>query len=68
MTSIAGNCILFVSMTNGNEQRVTLFLSLKLFIQKKAKAVLEKISLTELVQKAFNDCLPEEIVTKKSEN
>lgn len=55
-------------MTNGNEQRVTLFLSLKLFIQKKAKAVLEKISLTELVQKAFNDCLPEEIVTKKSEN
>jgi hypothetical protein len=54
-------------MINGNKQRVTLFLNPKLLIQAKAKAVLENITLTELVRKALNNYLPEEIIIKKSE-
>jgi len=52
-------------MTNNDKQRVTLFLNPKLLIQAKAKAILENITLTELVQKSLNNYLPEVIVIKK---
>jgi hypothetical protein len=55
------------SITKDNKQRVTLFLNPKLLRHARAQAVLEDITLTELVKKALIDYLPEEIVIKKSE-
>lgn len=55
------------STTKDNKQRVTLFLNPKLLRHARAQAVLEDLTLTELVKKALIDYLPEEIVIKKSE-
>jgi len=55
------------STTNDNKQRVTLFLNPKLLRHARAQAVLEDVTLTELVKKALINYLPEEIVIKKSE-
>ena len=56
-----------MTSTLNNKQRVTLFLNPKLLRHARAQAVLEDITLTELVKKALIDYLPEEIVIKKSE-
>lgn len=53
------------STTNGNKQRVTLFLNPKLLLHARAQAVIEDITLTKLVEKAFTCYLPTKIVIKK---
>jgi hypothetical protein len=54
-------------MTSNDKQRVTLFLNPKLLRHAKAQAVIEDITLTELVKKALDKYLPEEIIIKKTE-
>ena len=53
------------SKTTNGKQRVTLFLNPKLLIQAKAQAVVEDISLTNLIEKILIDHLPAEILIKK---
>ena len=52
-------------MTTNDKQRVTLFLHPDLLTQAKAEALVEEITLTELVEKAFIKYLPAETVIKK---
>jgi len=54
-------------MTSNDKQRVTLFLNPKLLIHAKAQAVIEDITLTDLVQKALISYLPKETIIKKIE-
>jgi len=54
-------------MTSNDKQRVTLFLNPKLLIHAKAQAVIEDITLTDLVQKALVGYLPKETIIKKIE-
>lgn len=53
--------------TNGKTQRVTLFLNPGLAKHAKAQAVIEEMSLTELVEKALIKYLPKVTVIKKIE-
>jgi hypothetical protein len=53
------------SMTTINKQRVTLFLNPEIVKHARAQAVVEEISLTNLVEKALIDYLPRETVIKK---
>jgi hypothetical protein len=53
------------STISKNKQRVTLFLNPKLLLHARAQAVIEDITLTKLVEKAFVCYLPAEIVIKK---
>lgn len=48
-----------------NKQRVTLFLNPKLLLHAKAQAIIENITLTKLVERAFSCYLPAQIVIKK---
>lgn len=66
MTSITSSCIIS-SMTSILKQRITLFMKPAIAKHARAQAVLEDLTLTELVQKALIAYLPEEIVIKKSE-
>jgi len=50
-----------------NKQRVTLFLDPNLIKIARAQAVLDELTLTDLVEKSLSQYLPEEIVIKKSE-
>ncbi len=52
-------------MPNTGKQRVTLFLNPKLLIHAKAQAIIEDITLTKLVEKAFVCYLPPKIVIEK---
>ena len=52
-------------MTTNNKQRVTLFLNPSIVIHARAQAVVEEITLTNLVEKALIDYLPRETVVKK---
>lgn len=52
-------------MTSLNKQRVTLFLNPDLTKQAKAQAIVEEITLTDLVETALVKYLPKEIVIKK---
>ncbi len=52
-------------MTNNDKQRVTCFLTPAVVKQAKAQAVVEGVSLTNLVEKALIKYLPEETVIKK---
>jgi hypothetical protein len=54
-------------MTTNNKQRVTLFLNPSIAIHARAQAVVEEITLTNLVEKALIDYLPKETVIKKAE-
>lgn len=54
-------------MTNNNKQRVTLFLNLSIVKHARAQAVVEEITLTNLVEKALTKYLPKETVIKKVE-
>ncbi len=52
-------------MTTKIKQRITLFLKPELIIQSKAQAIVEAISLTQLVEKALVKYLPAETIIKK---
>lgn len=52
-------------MTSDKKQRVTLFMNPSLAIHARAQAVVEEITLTNLVEKALIDYLPKETVIKK---
>jgi hypothetical protein len=54
-------------MTTINKQRVTLFTNPSLLKQAKAQAVVEEISLTELIERALIKYLPKETIIKKVE-
>ncbi len=54
-------------MTNDKKQRVTLFLNPSLLKQAKAQAVVEEISLTNLIERALIKYLPKETIIKKIE-
>ena len=53
------------STISKNKQRVTLFLNPKILLHARAQAVIEDITLTQLVERAFLCYLPAEIVIKK---
>jgi hypothetical protein len=52
-------------MTNNKKQRVTLFLNHDIAKHARAQAVVEELSLTDLVENALTDYLPKETVIKK---
>jgi hypothetical protein len=54
-------------MTTNKKQRVTLFLNPAITKHARAQAVVEELSLTELVEKALISYLPKETVIKKVE-
>lgn len=54
-----------INMSNDNTQRVTLFVNSDLVKHAKTQAILEDITLTELVEKALIKYLPKETVIKK---
>lgn len=54
-------------MTTNEKQRVTLFLNPDLLTHSRAQAVVEKSSLTLLVERALVKYLPKETVIKKTE-
>jgi hypothetical protein len=55
-------------MTTKTKQRVTLFISPSLLISARAQAIIEKKTLTELVELALSKYLPDEITIKKPTN
>ncbi len=54
------------SMTTTTKKRLTLFLNPSVIKHSRATAIVEGITLTQLVEKALTEYLPEEIVLKKS--
>lgn len=52
-------------MSIGLKQRLTLFINPSLAKHAKAQAVLEDLTLTELIEKALLKYLPKEIILKK---
>lgn len=52
-------------MTTDTKQRVTLFLNPAIALHARAEAVVEEITMTELVEKALINYLPPETVIKK---
>ncbi len=54
-------------MTTNKKQRITLFINPAIVKHARAQAVIEELTLTNLVEKALIKYLPKEIVIKKSE-
>lgn len=54
-------------MTTNEKQRVTLFLNPNLLKQAKAQAIVEEMSLTDLVERSLIKYLPRETTIKKAE-
>lgn len=54
-------------MTTNDKQRVTLFLNPNLLKHAKAQAVVDDLSLSDLIEKALNKYLPKETVIKKAD-
>jgi len=54
-------------MATNEKQRVTLFLNPNLLKQAKAQAIVEEVSLTDLVERSLVKYLPKETIIKKSE-
>jgi len=52
-------------MTSKNKQRVTVFVNPALAKHARAQAVVEEITLTELVERALIKYLPKETIIKK---
>lgn len=52
-------------MTTDNKQRVTIFMNPSIAKHARAQAVVDEVTLTELVEKALIEYLPEETVIKK---
>lgn len=55
-------------MTTNNVRRTTLFFDPAIVKQAKAQAIVEDLTLTNLVEKALIDYLPKVTVIKKSQN
>lgn len=55
-------------MATNTKQRVTLFLDPTISKQAKAQAIIEDITLTNLVEKALIKYLPKETIIKKIES
>jgi hypothetical protein len=55
------------STNTTDKQRVTLFLKASILKHAKAEAVVEDVTLTQLVEKALISYLPSEIVIRKPE-
>lgn len=64
MTSTLSTCTI-LSMTTKDTQRVTLFLKPSLIKHARAEAVVQEITLTQLVEKALIKYLPKETIIKK---
>jgi len=67
LTSTTTQCSI-VSMTttnNNHKQRITIFMDPAIAKHAKAEAVIEEITLTELVENALLNYLPKETVIKK---
>jgi hypothetical protein len=54
-------------MTTNDKQRVTLFLNPKLLKHAKAQAIVEDLSLSDLIEKTLIKYLPKETVIKKAD-
>jgi len=54
-------------MTTNNKQRVTLFINHSIVKHARAQAVVEELTLTNLVEKALINYLPKETVIRKIE-
>lgn len=54
-------------MTTNKKQRTTLFINPAIAKHARAQAVVEELSLTNLVEKALINYLPKETVIKKAE-
>lgn len=54
-------------MATNTTQRVTLFINSTIVKHARAQAILEELTLTNLVEKALIKYLPKEIVLKKAE-
>ena len=54
-------------MTTISSKRITLFINPFIVKQARVQAVVEELSLTDLVEKALIKYLPKEIVIKKAE-
>lgn len=55
-------------MTTNGKQRITLFINHSLARHAKAQAVVEDLTLTNLVERALTRYLPKETVIRKGEN
>ena len=66
MTTVTSRCSIG-NMTTSTKQRVTLFLKPTLAKHARAQAVLEDLTLTQLVEKALIEYLPAEIIIRKTE-
>ncbi len=53
-------------MTTDDTQRTTIFLNKAILKQAKAEAILEEITLTQIVEKALIHYLPKETIIKKA--
>jgi hypothetical protein len=54
-------------MSTNKKQRVTLFMNPQLLTHAKAEAIVQDITLTELVELALANYLPQETIIKKPE-
>ena len=54
-------------MTTLDSKRITLFINPSIVKQARVQAVVEELSLTDLVEKALTKYLPKEIIIKKAE-
>jgi len=54
-------------MTTNKPQRITLFMNSSIVKHARAQAIVEDLTLTNLVEKALIDYLPKETVIKKTE-
>ena len=54
-------------MTSNDKQRVTLFINPSIAKHARAQAVVEELSLTNLIEKALIKYLPKETVIKKAD-
>ena len=56
-----------LTMSTNTKQRITLFINPTIVKHARAQAIIEELTLTNLVEKALIKYLPKEIVIKKSE-
>lgn len=54
-------------ITTISKQRITLFMNPSIITQAKAQAVIDKVTLTELVEKALLTYLPKVTIIKKND-
>jgi len=66
LTSSLTSCSIAI-MTSDDKRRVTIFIHPAIVKHARAQAVVEEITLTELVEKALDNYLSPEIIIKKPE-